>query len=134
MPDASVQLAESYVAPRTALEQALAGIWAQVLHVQRVGIHDNFFELGGHSLLATRVLSQVREVLRVELPLRALFEAPTLEELSRVVERAREENSISAARRLDGMRESLRTQIARMNHDEVLKELNKLAARRSPSG
>ena len=53
-------------------------IWAQVLGVERVGIHDNFFELGGHSLLATQVISQLRNAFQVEVPLRTLFEAPTV--------------------------------------------------------
>ncbi|HEU0079823.1 MAG TPA: non-ribosomal peptide synthetase, partial [Longimicrobiaceae bacterium] len=67
-----------HVAPRTATERALADIWAEVLRVERVGVHDGFFALGGHSLIATRVISRVREALGAELPLRAIFEAPTV--------------------------------------------------------
>ncbi|MET0645248.1 MAG: amino acid adenylation domain-containing protein, partial [Pyrinomonadaceae bacterium] len=76
----------AYAAPRTAAEEVLAAVWEHVLGVERVGRDDDFFELGGHSLLATRVISRVREAFRVELPLRALFEAPTLGGLSGRVE------------------------------------------------
>jgi acyl carrier protein len=66
------------VAPSTPVEQALATIWAEVLKLEKVGIHDNFFDLGGHSLLAIQVVSRVREAFHVELPLRAMFETPTV--------------------------------------------------------
>jgi hypothetical protein len=71
-----------YVAPRTDLQRTLAQIWAQILRVDQVGIQDNFFELGGHSLLATRVITQIGQVLDMELPLRTLFTHPTIETLS----------------------------------------------------
>jgi hypothetical protein len=67
-----------YLAPRTALEEALSLIWAQVLGVERVGVHDNFFELGGHSLLAMHVATRVRVLLEMELPLVVLFDTPTI--------------------------------------------------------
>ncbi|MGZ3461586.1 MAG: AMP-binding protein, partial [Archangium sp.] len=83
-PEAEVAGAEreGYVAPRTAMEQVVAGIWAPLLKQQRVGAQDNFFELGGHSLLAAQVATRLREALRVELPVRVLFEAPTVVELA----------------------------------------------------
>lgn len=82
-PDA-VQIAstETSTAPRTPIEEMLSGIWTQILGVSQVGIQDNFFELGGHSLLATQVISRVREVFQVELPLRCLFEFPTIAALA----------------------------------------------------
>ena len=70
------------VAPRTPTEEKLVAVWQEVLRVPRVGVRDNFFALGGHSLLAMQVVAQVRSALEVELPVRALFEAPTVEGLA----------------------------------------------------
>ncbi|WP_395844890.1 amino acid adenylation domain-containing protein [Archangium violaceum] len=81
-PEAPSDSGTEYIAPRTPTEEQLAAIWAEVLSVPRVGAEDHFFELGGHSLLATRVLSRLRSAFEVELPVRALFEAPTLSALA----------------------------------------------------
>ncbi len=70
-----------YIAPRSPEEELLIGIWSEVLGINQPGVQDNFFELGGHSLLATQVVSRIRAVFQVELPLRYLFEFPTVEEL-----------------------------------------------------
>ncbi len=83
--------------PRTPIEEILAGIWSRVLGVDRVGRHDNVFELGGHSLLATQIISRVRQTFRVELPLRHLFESPTVAELARVIAEARHGEMLPAA-------------------------------------
>jgi acyl carrier protein len=75
-------------APRTSIEEMVAGIWTSVLDVEQVSVNDNFFELGGHSLLATQVVARVRELFGIELPLRTLFEAPTLAVLAEAIEGA----------------------------------------------
>ena len=76
----------AHVAPRTPTEQALAGIWQAVLKVPEVGAHDSFFDIGGHSLLAAQVMARIRQQLSVELPIRTLFDLPTLEALAAEVD------------------------------------------------
>jgi nonribosomal peptide synthetase DhbF len=78
-----------YVAPRTSTEQLLVEIWQDLLKLERIGIHDNFFALGGHSLLATRVMARLRERVKLELPLRALFRAPTVGALGERIDNLR---------------------------------------------
>jgi len=79
-------VAGEFVSPRTPTEKTLAEIWTQVLNVERVGVHDYFFELGGDSLLATQVVSRARDTFQIDVPLRSLFEAPTLAELAQVID------------------------------------------------
>ena len=74
------------VEPQSEIEEALAAMWADVLEIEKVGIHDNFFELGGHSLLATQLLSRVRNAFQLEFPLKVIFQAPTIAELAIAVE------------------------------------------------
>ncbi|HEX6289615.1 MAG TPA: amino acid adenylation domain-containing protein, partial [Herpetosiphonaceae bacterium] len=76
----------SFVGPRSELEEVLAEIWAELLPAARIGVFDSFFELGGHSLLATRLVSRIRETFQVEVPLRSLFESPTIAQLNELIE------------------------------------------------
>lgn len=80
---------EAFVAPSTPDEHALAVIWTEVLGIERVGINDNFFNLGGHSLLATQIISRVRHAFRLDLPLHAIFEEPTISGLAQSIESIR---------------------------------------------
>jgi amino acid adenylation domain-containing protein len=97
-PDQVKPLAEkSFVAPRTPTEEVLASIWSEVLDVEPISVTDNFFDLGGHSLLGTQVASRVREAFKVEIPLRKLFELPTVAGLAQLIEVALREDSIPLA-------------------------------------
>jgi acyl carrier protein len=78
----------NFIAPRTVMEEAVAEIWRQTLGITKVGVESNFFDLGGHSLLAMRVMSQIRESCGIELPLRLMFESPTIAALARKLEEA----------------------------------------------
>jgi acyl carrier protein len=79
------ELGNVYEAPRTPMEETLATIWSELLKVEKVGIQDNFFDLGGHSLLATQIVSRIRSTLSVEVPLRCLFESPTIEQMGAAI-------------------------------------------------
>jgi len=107
------ELEAEYVAPRSAVEEVVSSIWSEVLDVEQVGVYDNFFELGGHSLKATQVVSRVREALQVELPLRSLFEEPTVAGLAvRILEDAGERVKVEKIAQL-------MASLAKLSEDEV---------------
>ncbi|MBA2737668.1 MAG: non-ribosomal peptide synthetase, partial [Pyrinomonadaceae bacterium] len=100
-PEESFSDAETeFIAPRTPVEEKLAGIWANLLRLERIGINDNFFDLGGHSLLATQVVSRIRDAFGENIALRMLFETPTVaglaEQISSTNSSVDGENSIEA--------------------------------------
>lgn len=74
-----------FTVPRTEVEKTLARVWAEVLKLERVGVHDNFFDLGGHSLLATQIVSRLQNTFNIDISLRTLFESPTIEQMAAVI-------------------------------------------------
>jgi amino acid adenylation domain-containing protein len=88
-------LPQAFVTPRPGVEQSLAGLWSDLLGLPQIGIHDNFFDLGGHSLLTTQLISRVRELFMVELPLREVFQQPTIAALAIVIEHAQNNSAPS---------------------------------------
>jgi len=129
-------LQNGYIAPTTETERTLTQIWSRVLGVEKIGVADNFFMIGGHSLLATQVVSRVRQSFGVEMPLREMFESPTIAELSKAVEKLRAAQSGSAVSattitaRKRGARnlEQVLSQVQQLSEDEA-KQL--LRARKS---
>jgi acyl carrier protein len=85
-PETSDLISEQYVAPQTQVEQSLANIWKELLHIEKVGIRDNFFKLGGHSLLARRMVSHIERNLAVSVPIHILFQLNTIGELGKYLE------------------------------------------------
>ena len=109
IPDGVYQEQE-YVAPRTPSQEIIANIFASILGVKNVGIHDNFFTLGGHSLLATQLISRLRVALDVEIPLRAVFESPTVTQLDQTITQLRTQDrglTLPPIQAIEGNREEL---------------------------
>jgi acyl carrier protein len=117
---AALGAAAEYVAPRSPVEQVLANMYGDLLSVQQVGVHDNFFALGGHSLLATQLMAWIRDDFEVELPLRSLFEAPTVAGLAAVL--------LADPDQREAVEEvaPLLLEIAEMSEDEVAMEMEKM--------
>ena len=86
-------LDQGFVEPRTEIEELVAQVWREVLKLEKIGVYDNFFELGGHSLLATRVVARLRSNFNVDLPLRKLFELPTVAGLAEHIDFLRRNQS-----------------------------------------
>ncbi|HEX6864289.1 MAG TPA: phosphopantetheine-binding protein, partial [Thermoanaerobaculia bacterium] len=102
----------SFIAPRDPVEEILAQIWAQVLRVEPVGAFDHFFELGGHSLLATQALTLIRQTLEIDLPLRSLFEEPTVAGLAAALRRSPHADKVEKTA-------ALRIELASLSEEEV---------------
>lgn len=90
-------LQTTYIAPRTSLEEQIIKHWQNMLGIDQIGVYDNFFELGGHSLVGTQVITWLRKTFGVELPLRVIFESPTVADIAQVIEEARQTDIPSKA-------------------------------------
>ena len=134
----SVRLVDEHrcVAPETQTEERLAAIWRTLLRVEEVGITDNFFELGGHSLMAMQVMARIRKEFEVEVPIRSLFEDPTVKGLAEEVEDAKARgikasNPISSFIRAQSTHDRLRPQVDRMSREEVEQLLRQVLKEKS---
>lgn len=97
-PDISAQIEKTYIAPESETEKLLAGLWMEMLSVEKVGIHDNFFVIGGHSLLAMRLVSAIRESLGKEIKVKDIFNQPTIAALAQCLDELQLSKKINAAR------------------------------------
>jgi len=107
------------VQPRTSIEREVAAIWAEILEVEQVGIDDNFFLLGGDSLLASRVISRVIHTFRIDVPLRMLFDAPTVAAMASVIT----QNTSKQAKREDV--ERMLAEVERLSEEQANSQLSK---------
>ncbi len=126
-PDQQRDVQNEFVAPRNETEQTLATIVAELLNLQDVGVFDNFFDLGGHSLLATKFMSRIRDAFGVELPLRILFERPTVAQLAEAIEQqqnAPAEEGIQTVEREEKSLEELLAELDQLSDEEVKRLLD----------
>jgi acyl carrier protein len=110
-----------YEPPSTSVEEELVEVWANLLKLDRIGIRQNFFDLGGHSLLATQLASRIEEKFQVQLPLREVFESPTIAGLAAAIERMREEQGTFESERIEPLPRGDKTL------DELIAELQSLS-------
>jgi amino acid adenylation domain-containing protein len=126
------EMERSCVAPRTPVEKMLAAIWVEILGLQQVGVEDNFFHLGGHSLLAMQLVSRIRNTLHVELPLRRLFESPTIVGLAQAIAGLQEAQPASPTESTEAIpraRQRLSIDIDQLSDAEVDSMLSGISAK-----
>ena len=116
--DSRPDLQKVFIAPRNHTEQEVADIWATLLKVDDVGVHDNFFDLGGHSLLATQVVSRMRQVFQTEIPLRSLFESPTVAALAERIDTARMDDTTRLLAELEQLSDDEAERLLRAERSE----------------
>jgi len=129
-------LGDPYVAPANEIERLTARIWQELFGIEQVGTNDDFMELGGHSLLATQLMIRVREAFAVEIPIRTLFEAPTVAGLAAAIAQSREDNPVEELSKIipvdRGNNEQILSSLDHLSDEEVDKLLGGLLAKQSP--
>jgi acyl carrier protein len=120
-PDLSFYISRQYESPQGETEQTVAEIWEELLHVERVGRDDNFFEAGGHSLLAMQLIVRIRSLMAVEVPVRSIFDCPTMREFSDRVDELRQARLLDEISSGDGDIRALLERVAAMPESEVQK-------------
>ncbi len=93
-PDISTEFEQNFVAPRNEIEQQMVNVWRSILGLKRVGLHDNFFDLGGNSLLAAQLMTKIAEIFQADVPVRCLFETPTVAGLSQTLKTVETDRSL----------------------------------------
>jgi len=123
-----------YVPPEGEVEEALAEVWRTLLGIGRVGRCDNFIELGGHSLLATRMVSRLRELFHVALPLSAVFDAPTVEQLAQLISAEQERCTAEGSDQLERLSRDLKAEIEGLSDQAVMERIARLEKQRDSRG
>ncbi|MEL6557228.1 MAG: amino acid adenylation domain-containing protein [Bacteroidota bacterium] len=124
--EVSFESSEDFVAPQTDTEKIIAEIWQDILQIDQIGIYDNFFELGGHSLLATQVISRTNKALNLELPLRRIFEKPTISELTKIINETKPKDKVMTIKEVLKEAETTRERVALSYTQERLWFLDQL--------
>jgi amino acid adenylation domain-containing protein len=127
-PELDAYAMREYEPPQGEVEEILAGIWQELLKVERIGRHDNFFELGGHSLLATQLVVRIRSALALEVPMRALFEHPSLRVLAAHVQALRQARFVTDLQSHDSETRALLEQVTSMSAPDLQRRIRELTS------
>jgi hypothetical protein len=125
-PEAALSDSECYESPQGALEESIASIWSELLHVRKVGRNDDFFQLGGHSLLATQVMSRIAQRHLINVPLRTLFERPVLRDLAELIDSEYQMREEQEVQHVAHLADQLQGEIDSMSDEDILARIAEL--------
>jgi amino acid adenylation domain-containing protein len=125
-PEAALSDSECYESPQGALEESIASIWSELLHVRKVGRNDDFFQLGGHSLLATQVMSRIAQRHSINVPLRTLFERPVLRDLAELIDSEYQMREEQEVQHVANLADQLQGEIDSMSDEDILARIAEL--------